>query len=163
QPPAAQRRWRQRTQPPAAARWRWRQRPQPPTSTRRRGRWPHATRRARRIGWHPAAVRTVPADPGRRWQGRRQGWRPLGESRAAGAGADGGAGSGAGGVPFFPPMAGGVGGAGDKPKERERQTWLSEDESVWGTGEEAGIAVVGWPGGEQPYDEEPLPPSRPVR
>ncbi len=82
---------------------------------------------------------------------------------ADGAGAGGGAGSGAGGVPFFPPMAGGAGGAGEKPKERERQTWLSEDESVWGTGEEAGIAVVGWPGGEQPYDEEPLPPSRPVR
>src|SRR6266542_1326788 len=82
---------------------------------------------------------------------------------ADGTGADGGAGSGAGGVPFFPPMAGGAGGAGEKPKERERQTWLSEDESVWGTGEEAGIAVVGWPGGEQPYDEEPLPPSRPVR
>ena len=82
---------------------------------------------------------------------------------ADGTGADGGAGSGAGGVPFFPPMAGGAGGAGEKPKERERQTWLSEDESVWGTGEEAGIAVVGWPGGEQPEDEEPLPPSRPVR
>ncbi len=86
-----------------------------------------------------------------------------GSPGADGAGTDGGAGSGAGGVPFFPPMAGGAGGAGEKPKERERQTWLSEDESVWGTGEEAGIAVVGWPGGEQPYDEEPLPPSRPVR
>jgi hypothetical protein len=86
-----------------------------------------------------------------------------GSPGADGAGADGGAGSGAGGVPFFPPMAGGAGGAGEKPKERERQTWLSEDESVWGTGEEACIAVVGWPGGEQPYEEEPLPPSRPVR
>ena len=86
-----------------------------------------------------------------------------GSPGADGAGTDGGAGSGAGGVPFFPPMAGGAGGAGEKPKERERQTWLSEDESVWGTGEEAGIAVVGWPGGEQPEDEEPLPPSRPVR
>jgi hypothetical protein len=78
------------------------------------------------------------------------------------AGAPGGTGSG--GVPFFPPMAGGgLGGAGDKPKERERQTWLAEDESVWGTGDEAGIAVIGRPDPEQPYGEEPVPPSRPVR
>jgi hypothetical protein len=39
------------------------------------------------------------------------------------------------GVPFFPPMmgGGGAGGGGEKPQERERQTWLSEDEEIWGT------------------------------
>jgi len=51
-----------------------------------------------------------------------------------------------GGVPFFPPMMGGMGGmggAGEKPQERERQTWLAEDESVWGTDVAAGSGVIG--------------------
>jgi hypothetical protein len=51
----------------------------------------------------------------------------------------------AGGVPFYPPMmgGGGVGGAGDKPQERERQTWLSEDEEIWGTSVDVGSGVIG--------------------
>ena len=41
-------------------------------------------------------------------------------------------------------MMGGAGGAGgDKPQERERQTWLSEDEKVWGTGIRIGAGVIG--------------------
>jgi hypothetical protein len=54
-------------------------------------------------------------------------------------GADGTPGSpngdGSGGVPFFPPMmgGGGAGAGGEKPQERERQTWLLEDEEIWGT------------------------------
>ncbi len=49
-----------------------------------------------------------------------------------------------GGVPFFPPMMGGMGGgAGEKPQERERQTWLAEDEAVWGTDVDAGSGVIG--------------------
>ncbi len=40
-------------------------------------------------------------------------------------------------------MGGGAGGAGEKPQERERQTWLSEDEAVWGTDVDAGSGVIG--------------------
>ncbi|MGH3380327.1 MAG: hypothetical protein ACRDP6_36895 [Actinoallomurus sp.] len=69
-----------------------------------------------------------------------------GMSGTAGAsGAGGTSGDGGGGVPFFPPMMGGGmgGGAGDKPQERERQTWLSEDEKVWGTNVALGSGVIG--------------------
>jgi len=66
-----------------------------------------------------------------------------GGSPGAGGGAPGGSQGGAG-VPFFPPMMGGMGGGqGEKPQERERQTWLSEDEAVWGTDVDAGPGVIG--------------------
>jgi len=48
-----------------------------------------------------------------------------------GAGASGDITGGAG-LPFLPPLMGGAGGAGQKPQERERQTWLAEDEDAWG-------------------------------
>ncbi len=64
-----------------------------------------------------------------------------------GAGAPGGSSSGnqAGGVPFYPPMmgGGGAGAGGDKPQERERQTWLSEEEEIWGTNVNVGSGVIG--------------------
>jgi len=66
-------------------------------------------------------------------------------SPGAGGGTSGDSQGGAG-VPFFPPMmggAGGMGGPGEKPQERERQTWLSEDEAVWGTHVDAGSGVIG--------------------
>jgi hypothetical protein len=69
-----------------------------------------------------------------------------GMSGASGAtGAGGTSGDAGGGVPFFPPMMGGGmgGGAGGQPQERERQTWLSEDEKVWGTSVELGSGVIG--------------------
>jgi hypothetical protein len=48
-------------------------------------------------------------------------------------------------MPYLPPM-GGMGGMGNgERKERERQTWLSEDEKVWGTDVTAGMAVIGLP------------------
>ncbi len=47
-------------------------------------------------------------------------------------------------VPFFPPMAGqGGAGAAGQQQERERSTWLSEDEEVWGTEPEVGPQVLG--------------------
>jgi hypothetical protein len=50
-------------------------------------------------------------------------------------------------VPFFPPMAGGgmgMGGGGQQGvQERERTTWLSEDEDVWGTEPSVGPGVLG--------------------
>jgi hypothetical protein len=69
----------------------------------------------------------------------------VGGSPGAGGGTSGDSQGGAG-VPFFPPMmggAGGAGGGGEKPRERERQTWLSEDEAVWGTHTDAGSGVIG--------------------
>jgi len=53
---------------------------------------------------------------------------------------------GAGGIPFFPPMAGGMGmggGQGQQQQERERTTWLAEDEDVWGTDPEVTPQVLG--------------------
>ena len=47
-------------------------------------------------------------------------------------------------VPFFPPMAGGgMGGAQQGLQERERTTWLAEDEDVWGTEPTVGPGVLG--------------------
>ena len=62
--------------------------------------------------------------------------------------AQGATGSGTGAVPFFPPMAGGGmggmgGGAQGQPQERERTTWLAEDEDVWGTDPELTPNVLG--------------------
>jgi hypothetical protein len=55
--------------------------------------------------------------------------------------------SGLGGVPFYPPMYGGGmgmgGGMGTGGQERERTTWLAEDEEVWGTDPAVGVGVLG--------------------
>ncbi|MGW8434787.1 hypothetical protein ACWGKS_06460 [Nocardiopsis sp. NPDC055879] len=53
-----------------------------------------------------------------------------------------------GGMPMMPPMGGmggGGGGGGDNGRERNRATWLSEDEKVWGTDKTRGKAVLGRP------------------
>ena len=47
-----------------------------------------------------------------------------------------------GGMPFMPPM-GGTGAQSNQDKERERTTWLAEDEEVWGTDPDVAPAVVG--------------------
>lgn len=48
-------------------------------------------------------------------------------------------------VPFSTPMAGGMGmgGGQGQPQERERTTWLSEDEDVWGTDPGSTPSVLG--------------------
>ncbi|MBM7773657.1 hypothetical protein JOD54_003861 [Actinokineospora baliensis] len=64
-----------------------------------------------------------------------------------------------GGMPFFPPMMGGMGGMGNRgseEKERERTTWLSEDEKVWGTDTSVGDGVIGRPDSGDPEVDEPL-------
>ncbi|MGW6705893.1 AAWKG family protein [Streptomyces sp. NPDC054956] len=50
-----------------------------------------------------------------------------------------------GGMPMMPPMGGGMGGGGQstQSEERERATWVSEDEDVWGTDEGGVSAVIG--------------------
>ncbi|WP_406382977.1 AAWKG family protein [Streptomyces sp. NBC_01618] len=51
-----------------------------------------------------------------------------------------------GGMPMMPPMGGGMGGAGGQntqSDERERATWVSEDEDVWGTDEGGVVGVIG--------------------
>lgn len=49
------------------------------------------------------------------------------------------------GVPFYPPSAGGAGagGAGQDKGERERETWLAEDEETWGTDPTVAPGVLG--------------------
>jgi len=71
---------------------------------------------------------------------------------------------GMGGMPFMPPM-GGMGGQGGEKKERERQTWLSEDEKVWGTDVTAGLGVIGRPEDDEDEidGEELVLPLGPVR
>jgi hypothetical protein len=68
-----------------------------------------------------------------------------GFSPSTAAGSAGASGSGSSAVPFFPPMAGGAGGIGGQQQgqERERTTWLAEDEDVWGTDPQIGPAVLG--------------------
>ncbi|WP_204367035.1 hypothetical protein, partial [Nocardiopsis chromatogenes] len=46
---------------------------------------------------------------------------------------------------MMPPMGGGAG-AGGPERERNRSTWLTEDENVWGTADRGGPAVLGRPG-----------------
>ncbi|MEU4240070.1 hypothetical protein [Actinoplanes sp. NPDC026619] len=61
------------------------------------------------------------------------------------------------GMPFMPPMGGmGGGGAGQQEnKERERKTWLEEDEDVWGTDPDCSFAVIG----REELPEEPTAPA----
>ncbi|MFI5843122.1 hypothetical protein ACIA8K_25770 [Catenuloplanes sp. NPDC051500] len=61
-----------------------------------------------------------------------------------GAGAAGAAGA-SGGTGYPPPMGGmgGMGGQQNQEKERERKTWLEEDDEVWGTDPDVGPAVIG--------------------
>ncbi|MFT7841740.1 hypothetical protein Q5530_36865 [Saccharothrix sp. BKS2] len=81
----------------------------------------------------------------------------------AGQANPGGAGSrdeGRGGMPFFPPMMGGMGGLNNnqQQQERERQTWLSEDEEIWGTDSGVGLGVIGRPdAGDTAADELVVP------
>ncbi|WP_431885573.1 hypothetical protein [Micromonospora wenchangensis] len=84
----------------------------------------------------------------------------LGEPAGVGPGGSGARGADsatatAGGFPMMPPMGGmgGMGGAGQQgEKDRERKTWLEEDEDVWGTDPECGMAVIG----RSEHTEEPV-------
>ncbi|MGI5229456.1 hypothetical protein [Actinoallomurus sp. CA-142502] len=73
-------------------------------------------------------------------------------------GTSGTPGDGGGGVPFFPPMMGGGGGGapGEKPQERERQTWLLEDEEIWGTRVDVRSGAIGRLDEEEEIEEIPL-------
>ncbi|TBL34420.1 hypothetical protein EYA84_15545 [Verrucosispora sp. SN26_14.1] len=67
---------------------------------------------------------------------------PAGAAGAAGAGIPGMGGMG--GFPMMPPMGGmGQGGGRDTDKDRERSTWLAEEEEVWGTDPDCAPAVIG--------------------
>ena len=103
------------------------------------------------------------------WPASQSGSPPAAPSgspdSAAASSALPGLGAGMGGMPYMPPM-GGMGGAGTGDrKERERQTWLSEDEKVWGTEVAAGIGVIGRPDDEEDEieNEDLVLPLGPVR
>jgi hypothetical protein len=59
-------------------------------------------------------------------------------------------------------MGGGAGAGGEKPQERERQTWLSEDEEIWGTRVDVGSGVIGRLD-EEVFEPEELPMAGPSR
>jgi hypothetical protein len=71
--------------------------------------------------------------------------------------------AGSSGYPFMPPMGGmgGMGGMGNQQgeRERERKTWLEEEEEVWGTEPDCGPAVIGR--GNVP-ETQPTRPSQPA-
>ncbi|MET9347289.1 hypothetical protein [Streptomyces termitum] len=80
-----------------------------------------------------------------------------GTGTGAGTGTGGGTGTGTGGgtgaggpqtaqSPMMPPMSPGAGGAGGQPnqgKDRQRTTWLTEDEDTWGTDTGSVSGVIG--------------------
>ncbi len=117
-----------------------------------------------------SGVPDVVGDPSQ-WsarQGDQSATVPAGPSESPGApGTAGTAGTagGMGGMPFMPPMGGGGMGGGSEKKERERQTWLSEDEKVWGTDVAAGMSVIGRPDDDEDEmdSEEVVLPLGPVR
>ncbi|RGC65334.1 hypothetical protein C5N14_29255 [Micromonospora sp. MW-13] len=97
---------------------------------------------------------------------------PVGTNLNSGPGAGpglpqpGGGGMPGGGMPFMPPMMPGMGGAPQPGKDRDRQrsTWLKEDEKVWGTDPDCAPAVIGRRGRDtrveddefgMPVDERP--------
>jgi uncharacterized protein YukE len=63
------------------------------------------------------------------------------EQNVLGAEGRAASGLGAGGMPYLPPMGAGAG-RGRKDEERERNTWLQEDEDVWGTAPQVGPAFL---------------------
>jgi hypothetical protein len=70
----------------------------------------------------------------------------TGPPGAAGTAGSSGSSNGTSAVPFFPPMmGGGMGGMGQgqQNQERERTTWLAEDEEVWGTEPDLAPSVLG--------------------
>ncbi|MFG1654268.1 hypothetical protein ACGFIE_30470 [Micromonospora sp. NPDC049275] len=92
-----------------------------------------------------------------------QGQVGTGSVAPAGYGSTGSAPAGAGGMPpFMPPMGGQAGG-----KDRERTTWLAEDEEVWGTDPDLVPAVIGrldagdWDADESSWEPTPQAPATP--
>ncbi|MEU3269284.1 hypothetical protein ABZ639_00475 [Saccharomonospora sp. NPDC006951] len=63
------------------------------------------------------------------------------------------------GMPMMPPMMPPMSGNQGDSKERERQTWLSEDDKIWGTEALAGNGIVGLPGDVASETDEPLAPT----
>ena len=83
-----------------------------------------------------------------------------GAAKIAASPTAGGLGSG---MPFMPPM-GGMGGAGTgDEKERERNTWLAEEEDTWGTDPDCAPAVVGRDDAEHTEYTRPSAPTSPSR
>jgi hypothetical protein len=78
--------------------------------------------------------------------------------------------SGEGEFPFYSPMGmggmgmGGMGMGGMGTQERERSTWLAEDEEIWGTSPEVGVGVLRPDAldepGDEDYPERPEPTGR---
>lgn len=65
--------------------------------------------------------------------------------------------AGGGGMPFMPGMMGGPGMGGNQDRERQRNTWLKEDEKVWGTDPECAPAVIGRRGRKGRVEDDEYP------
>ncbi|WP_431906666.1 hypothetical protein [Micromonospora carbonacea] len=87
---------------------------------------------------------------------------PVGANLTPGPGAgpglpqSGGGGTPGGGMPFMPPMMPGMGGLPHQGQDRDRQrsTWLKEDEKVWGTDPDCAPAVIGRRGRDARVEED---------
>ncbi|MGO1056437.1 hypothetical protein [Crossiella sp. CA198] len=72
------------------------------------------------------------------------GGKPMVPTLGGPSGVDGPKGNaGNGGVPFHPPTAGGPGAGAQDKGERDRDTWLAEDEQTWGTETAVAPGVLG--------------------
>ncbi|WP_460980234.1 hypothetical protein, partial [Schumannella luteola] len=75
-----------------------------------------------------------------------------GAAGAAGGGANGG-GMGGGGMPMMPMSPN----QGSKDRDRERNTWLAEDEEIWGTTNVDGNGVIGLAEEREPVQPTHVP------
>jgi hypothetical protein len=80
-----------------------------------------------------------------------------GAPAAAGLAGSPGAAGGMGGMPPMMPPMGGMGG-NDQDKERERTTWLAEEEEVWGTDPDVAPSVIGRDDTAPEEQEDPRAP-----
>jgi hypothetical protein len=104
--------------------------------------------------------------PGTDTGGPGAGFGPGGSGGPGVATAPGGPGGGGMYPPMMPPMMGGMGGmggAGQSNGERERQTWLMEEDEVWEDGDLVATAVLGRPSYEEEEEEPDLWEAPPVK
>ncbi|MFI6078703.1 hypothetical protein ACIA5C_45020 [Actinoplanes sp. NPDC051343] len=85
----------------------------------------------------------------------------VGAAGTAGSAGAAGSTNGLGGTPPFMPPMGGMGGNGQE-KERERTTWLAEEEEVWGTDPDVTPAVIGRDEADAEEQEDPRTPWMPT-
>ncbi|MGC4807649.1 hypothetical protein [Micromonospora sp. DT233] len=111
-------------------------------------------------GLSTAGLSLAPGGAGASGTGTGLSGAPGAAGSAGLAGGAAGMGGMGGGMPFMPPMMGGPGmGGGQQDRDRQRNTWLKEDEEVWGTDPDCAPAVIGRRRKPGKADEDEYPTS----